>query len=225
MISINKYKTWIFDCDGVILDSNGIKTEAFYEVALPYGKDNAAALVKYHKEYGGMSRFRKFDYFFKDILKMKVFDNEFARALEKYGSLVSKKMIGCPESQGLRSFLGLIPEKIRKIVVSGGMENELRDIFAKRGLSVYFNDIYGSPDAKEVILKREQKAGMIASPSIFIGDTQYDHECAQKIGADFIFMSGYTEFDGWKHYCDVKNVIVVQDLTYLKARLDGGKNS
>ena len=137
-----------------------------------------------------------------------------------YGQLTS-----CGAAISANGANSILAVKKRKIVVSGGMDNELRDIFAKRGLSVYFNDIYGSPDAKEVILKREQKAGMIASPSIFIGDTQYDHECAQKIGADFIFMSGYTEFDGWKHYCDVKNVIVVQDLTYLKARLDGGKNS
>lgn len=218
MIAINKYKTWIFDCDGVILDSNGIKTGAFYEVALSYGKDRAAALVKYHKEYGGMSRFKKFEYFFTDILKMKVFDNELERALRQYGSIVRKKLMECPESRGLRSFLGLIPEESRKIVVSGGLKEELQDVFAGRGLDKYFDAIYGSPDSKEVILERERKAGGIVSPAIFIGDTQYDHECAQKIGADFIFMSRHTEFDEWKDYCEVKNVMVVQDLTDLKAR-------
>ena len=40
------YKTWLFDCDGVILDSNKIKTESYYELALPYGKDKADKLIE-----------------------------------------------------------------------------------------------------------------------------------------------------------------------------------
>ena len=29
--SINSYKSIVFDCDGVILNSNSIKTQAFYD--------------------------------------------------------------------------------------------------------------------------------------------------------------------------------------------------
>ena len=38
-------RTWFFDCDGVILDSNAAKTEAFRMVATPYGGEAAEALV------------------------------------------------------------------------------------------------------------------------------------------------------------------------------------
>ena len=48
-MDISQYATLIFDCDGVILDSNKIKTTAFYNTALPYGEDAAEALVNYHK--------------------------------------------------------------------------------------------------------------------------------------------------------------------------------
>ncbi len=42
-----KYKSLIFDCDGVVLNSNKAKTEAFYKAALPYGEQAASALVEY----------------------------------------------------------------------------------------------------------------------------------------------------------------------------------
>ena len=59
LIDINKYDCFIFDCDGVILDSNKIKTEAFFSLALPYGKGIAKLLVDYHTQNGGISRYLK----------------------------------------------------------------------------------------------------------------------------------------------------------------------
>ena len=55
MLSISAYQIAVFDCDGVILDSNQIKSEAF-AYALP---DDPPELVKnfvqYHKENWGGS--------------------------------------------------------------------------------------------------------------------------------------------------------------------------
>lgn len=48
--------TLVFDCDGVVLNSNRIKTEAFRVVAAPYGDAAAGALVQYHLAHGGISR-------------------------------------------------------------------------------------------------------------------------------------------------------------------------
>jgi len=62
------YKSWIFDCDGVLLDSNRVKTEAFHSAVLDYGCEYADRLVAYHVEHGGISRFKKFEYFFDNIL-------------------------------------------------------------------------------------------------------------------------------------------------------------
>ncbi|NLC22432.1 MAG: HAD family hydrolase, partial [Halomonadaceae bacterium] len=33
---LKAYLTLVFDCDGVVLDSNRVKTEAFYQATLPY---------------------------------------------------------------------------------------------------------------------------------------------------------------------------------------------
>jgi phosphoglycolate phosphatase-like HAD superfamily hydrolase len=216
MTDTGKYRTWMFDCDGIIFDSNDIKTRAFYEVALPYGRTKADAIVRYHKRFGGESRYKKLRYFFEHILKMERFDVELENALKLFGRTVRKKMAKCPETKGLRLFLKKLPRSCYRIVVSGSAQDELRDIFAKRGLDGYFDAVYGSPDTKESILVRELKKGKVSLPAVFVGDTKYDHQCARAIGSDFIFMSRYTEFEGWRRYCKAEKISAITDLRSLR---------
>jgi phosphoglycolate phosphatase-like HAD superfamily hydrolase len=65
---LSHYRTFIFDCDGVLLDSNHVKTKAFYTAGLPYGEDAARHLVDYHCRNGGVSRYQNFDYFLRNIV-------------------------------------------------------------------------------------------------------------------------------------------------------------
>ena len=50
-----KYKSIIFDCDGVLLNSNNIKSQAFFEIGKNFGEDKGKALLKYHRANGGIS--------------------------------------------------------------------------------------------------------------------------------------------------------------------------
>ena len=43
-----RYHSLIFDCDGVILNSNQIKSDAFYNVAKQFGDIAAKKLLKFH---------------------------------------------------------------------------------------------------------------------------------------------------------------------------------
>ena len=76
MNKLDSYKSFIFDCDGVILNSNKIKSNAFYEVASKYGKKEAKKLVNYHINNGGISRYKKFEYFSNNILLDKTYNKE-----------------------------------------------------------------------------------------------------------------------------------------------------
>ena len=60
-MQFNDIKSIVFDCDGVVLNSNKLKTQAFYNAALPYGEKAAIALVSYHIKNGGISRNHKFE--------------------------------------------------------------------------------------------------------------------------------------------------------------------
>ena len=55
-------KSIIFDFDGVILNSNNIKAEAFGELYNKYGKKIENKVVEYHYENLGISRIEKIKY-------------------------------------------------------------------------------------------------------------------------------------------------------------------
>ena len=89
LVSAEDYKTWIFDCDGVILDSNQVKSRAFYDTALPYGTNVAEKFLTYHREFGGVSRFEKFRYLFADILGMDHLEPDLQMALLRFSEFAS----------------------------------------------------------------------------------------------------------------------------------------
>ncbi|MBU1125206.1 MAG: HAD hydrolase-like protein [Candidatus Omnitrophica bacterium] len=219
MKRFDEYKTWLFDCDGVLLDSNAIKTEAFYQVGLTYGKREAEQLIAYHKQLGGVSRFSKFKYFFENILEKKEYKEDLSVALDRYSDFVKKMMLECPEVDNLHSFLNKIPNESRKIVVSGGQESEVREVFLQRGLADYFDAIYGSPTSKTDILQELMKGKLMCFPVIFIGDSLYDYEVAEESGIDFVFMYRHTEFSGWKEYFSDKEALIVPGLLDILKRL------
>ena len=211
----NYYKTYIFDCDGVLLDSNPIKSEAFYEVALPYGKENAERLLTFHQESGGVSRFEKFHYFLESILSIPAQETEVHKLLETFGQIVFQRLLSCEETTGMREFIQALPRLARKIVVSGGMQQELREVFAIRNLDKYFDAIYGSPDTKFEILAREQREDLMKKPTVFIGDSRLDYEAARSYGIDFIFISDYTEFQNWEVFFKQNKAHTVRNLSEI----------
>ncbi|MBI2470433.1 MAG: HAD family hydrolase [Planctomycetes bacterium] len=217
LINLSIYKTWIFDCDGVLLDSNSIKTDAFYEVVLPYGKDKAERLANYHVQNGGISRFKKFRYFFEHILAKENFQKELDDIIKRFSLLVRAKLLQCNETEGLRPFLEKLSKNScsRKLVVSGGMQEEIREVFIQRKLDHYFDVIYGSPAPKEVILESEYNQGKLFLPAVFIGDSKYDFKCASDFEFDFIFMSQYSEFKEWQKYFQDKNVFIIKNFKEL----------
>ena len=67
MINIDDYDYFIFDCDGVIINSNQIKNETFKEVLKNENVDLVSDFIKYHQDNGGVSRYEKFLYYYKNI--------------------------------------------------------------------------------------------------------------------------------------------------------------
>lgn len=221
-MELSNYKTWCFDCDGVLLDSNQLKSDSFYEVALPYGERNAQALVEYNNLHGGISRFEKFKYFLETILEKKTFEKELESALKKFSSLVCEKLISCSETSGVRSFLDSLPGDTKKYVVSGGAQAELQYVFQQRGLDAYFDGIFGSPDSKEVIMSSIIKSGVIEYPAVFVGDSRYDYEISSKFNIDFLFITQYSEFIEWELYFADKNIIIAENFSSIIGMIVGG---
>lgn len=202
--SITDYTTIIFDCDGVVLNSNRVKTDAFYHAALPYGEVAAQVMVDYHVANGGVSRYKKFAYFIEKIVPDYAPQSngpDLATLLKCYADEVRKGLLSCEVAEGLAQLRELTP-RARWLIASGGDQAELRDVFAQRGLAELFDGgIFGSPDTKDEILARELANKNIQLPALFIGDSKYDYQAATAAGLDFVFLSKWSEVEGWKMWC------------------------
>ena len=66
--NLENYQTLIFDCDGVVLNSNFIKANCFYLSVKDLGDQLAEDFINYHKDQGGLSRFKKYEYLIDIIL-------------------------------------------------------------------------------------------------------------------------------------------------------------
>ena len=86
MRTFTEYKTLVFDCDGVVLNSNQLKIQAYSDVAIKFGanKTQAQALVKYHVKLGGISRYPKFEYFLREIMQQAVTEQAMQALLDSF---------------------------------------------------------------------------------------------------------------------------------------------
>lgn len=214
-MDLKQYKTLVFDCDGVVLDSNQLKTEAYYRVAVGFGANHeqAQALVDYHVRLGGISRFVKFRWFLDEVLHQPVTDGAMTVLLESFAEEIHRELLTCEIAPGLFE-LRDATQSSRWMLVSGGDQLELRELFAERGIGNLFDaGIFGSPDNKDVILEREVANGNLAQPAIFFGDSRYDHEASTNAGLDFVFVSYWTELQNWQDYCRDHNITAIERLS------------
>ena len=205
--------TYIFDCDGVILNSNKVKTNAFYNAGLTYGQKKAELLKKYHVENGGISRYLKFEYFLRDIVQKDFCADEIEILLTKFGDEVKKGLLASNVAEGLKEFRDKTRGS-RWMIVSGGDQKELREVFEQRGLIEMFDGgVFGSPATKEEILEREMLNHNIIMPALLFGDSKYDHFAAVCAGIDFMFVSNWTEVDEWMSWTAQNNINYIHQLS------------
>lgn len=197
MIDLVRAQTLIFDCDGVVLDSNRLKTEAFRTAALPYGDAATDALVSYHVANGGVSRYVKFSHFLEHIAPEHAPETTgpgLEALLAAYAEAVRAGLLSCTVADGLDE-LRAATSRARWMIVSGGDQSELREIFATRRLDGYFDaGIFGSPDTKDEILARELATGTIRHPALFLGDSRLDRDAALRAALDFVFVTKWSEW-------------------------------
>lgn len=118
---VTEYTTLVFDCDGVVLDSNKAKTEAFYQATLPYGEAAARAMVDHHVANGGVSRYKKFVYFLEQITPKYAEQQgpDLDSLLQAYAGHVRGRLLNCEMAPGLEALRQQTPNA-RWLIVSGG---------------------------------------------------------------------------------------------------------
>lgn len=209
MISMFKESPiFFFDCDGVILDSNCIKSKGFLEVTKKYGEDIANRFLDYHRENGGISRFHKFKYFLEVMLDKKDIELEYNSLLENYATYLRDELRKSELSDGFIEFMSKYSNESH--VVSGGKESELLDVFSFKLIDKYFSSINGSPRSKyEIVESIIEKRDIDLSKSVFFGDSRLDFEVSQKYKMKFVFLYEFTEFQDWENFFQNYPTVVI----------------
>ncbi len=193
-LNLNSYADIIFDCDGVLINSNEIKTDAFFEFAKRFGLNVAKKFTEFHKANGGQSRYQKIRYLYNEMLGENITEDKLLDEADRFGALIFEKLKVADVAENL-DVLRRINKKAKWCVVSGSDQNELQQLFRLNGLRKYFGDkIFGSPRSKEQIIREQMLEGSFSSRTLFIGDSEYDYISAKHFGFDFVYLSAWSEW-------------------------------
>ena len=214
-----KYKHLIFDFDGVLVESNEIRFDGFRLLFKNYPQDQVERLVLYAKINGGLSRYEKIKYFFKQIRNEPIRDDNVQLLAKQYSELVKQKVIDAEPVKGSLEFLSNHKKNYDFAVVSGSDQEELRDVCKAREIDHFFLEILGSPASKESnIALLLTKMGWGRKSCLFIGDSINDFDAARANGIDFIGRN--SNLINWGL---TGNLTVVDDLSELHLYLKNGE--
>ncbi len=222
LLDIKQYKTIVFDCDGVVLNSNKTKVNAYFAVAKKMGGTDAQAqaLVDHHIAKGSFPRNGKIEYYLNNIVKQPITPELMLQYMHAFDEILDTTLMACEVASGLVELKAMTPQA-GWMLLSGGDQAELRRIFPRRPLGngnlVHLFDagIFGGPDQKEQVLAREIANGNIQLPALFLGDSKYDHQAAVGAGLDFVFLYDWTEVRDWQSYCQKNRIAVIKNIKEL----------
>lgn len=182
----SKIRGVIFDFDGVILDSMDVKSQAFVKLFSDYPRWAIESIVGYHAENGGMSRRKKIEYFYANIMNQKA-PCELDALEEKFGHHVleilqdSKFVI-----KDCVDFIKKIHSDLPLFVASAAPENEVIELLKFHDLFHYFRAVGGSPRRKsEIISTFLDRFKLNAQDCVLIGDSMNDLKAAEDTGTQF----------------------------------------
>jgi phosphoglycolate phosphatase-like HAD superfamily hydrolase len=166
-----------------------------------------------------VSRFDKFKYFYKVVLKRELTDSKFNELCERFSDLVMEEVVRAPYVRGSKEFLDTYGNAYRCFIVSATPQAEIENIIEKRRMARYFAGVYGAPKMKRDALKEIIAISRLSPGEIAcIGDAMSDYEAAAANRANFIARINNNE----SVFKDI-DCVKIPDLSGLKKILDSTK--
>ena len=180
-------KFLIFDFDGVICESVGIKTDGFAMLYEGYGQKIKNQVISHHLSNGGISRFKKLQYYHKHFLGLDITKSELERLMRKFSEFIIDKVIDAPFVKGAHEFLINHKDEYRMFISTGTPQEEIELIVKEKEINSFFQGVYGSPENKINHISHLLKSNVIKrKETVFIGDSMQDKEAADSTGLTFI---------------------------------------
>ncbi|GAB5459474.1 MAG: HAD hydrolase-like protein [Henriciella sp.] len=212
-----KHDTIVFDCDGVILDSNRLKSDAFGLALQGYDSEKVDQFVSWHKQAGGVSRYEKIARFFTEYVEVDNTDWHISRALERFASIVSDGLREASYIAGFEDLISSVKDaELPCSVNTGGDEAEVRSVFIHRQIESFFARIYGSPTTKRNNMLRLKEDNLLGESGVYFGDSRLDYVLAQEFGLHFVFVQSKSEWQTATTELNPLNSTVIFDLTSVR---------
>lgn len=184
-------KSIIFDFDGVIVQSNEIREQIYYNILnhVPGSKEAMkealtedlkrnrygiieAALQKL-KERGAMQ--------FSDL------KSETEKYVNMYNEITEREVSKVSEVPGANLALDILSKKYNLYILTGTLQRSIDIVLRNRKLKDYFKKVYGNyrykVEGMKVLL---QEQNIDPREVVYIGDGKEDYECAKEFGMQFI---------------------------------------
>lgn len=179
-------KVIVFDFDGTLVDSVGIKDKAVRTV-FAHEAAYLPAIMEYHLAHNHVVRDDKFRHITERILNRPYTQETRSALLAQFSALVRDAIVRAPEIDGATDCLRVCADRARPYLVSMTPDAELRDIVGARGMGGWFIDVIGASRSKsaaiEEILARENAGPRDA---VMVGDSPEDFTAARSVGIGFI---------------------------------------
>jgi phosphoglycolate phosphatase-like HAD superfamily hydrolase len=180
-------KAIFFDFDGVILESAGIKIDAFRKLFERDYSEKTDAIVDYHIANMGISRFVKFRHIYKNILNLPLAGVDETALGQKFSDIVFEEIIKAPFVDGAKEFIVRNQKRYRMFIASGTPHEELREILQCRQIRHLFDDFRGSPELKpDIINGLLKRHSLRKEEAVFVGDAESDLLAAKETGVHFV---------------------------------------
>ena len=198
-------KNIFFDFDGVIVNSNNIKTKAFLDLYKNCDKNILKKIKEHHINNGGMSRFDKINFYHKNFLKEKINKKKIQELSNIFSKYVFKKVVKSKFMPGFKNFINN-NSYYNLYIISATPEEELKKISLQKKISIFFKGIYGSPKYKKnIIMDIINKNKYKKKECLFIGDSINDLEAANKTQINFLCFGNDFKSHKYKHLNKINN--------------------
>ena len=176
----------ILDFDGTIVESVGIKDQAF-EALFDQYPEHFDEIMQYHLAHNATIRFDKFKFIAENILHINYTDQLSERWCKEFSARVVKGIAECPYVVGAIDFLNEFYSKIPLYLISVSPENELNYILEARDLKKYFKAAFAvSGSKRNTIVSILNGEHLEPKEALFIGDTTEDCQAALAAHVSFI---------------------------------------
>ena len=204
----------LFDCDGVLLDSNNLKIQAMQDAlaAVAASKEFIAIATENFRQNFGISRLDHFTAFQSISTKSFILTETLsAKALSFYANNVISLYRESSKITATESYISELPLHEKIFVVSASDQSELRYILPKHFPNIPALNIFGGPTSKMDNIKNIlDNEGY--KEAILYGDSIHDARAAKFSGIDFFGLSEYAaDAEGLSLFCDTHNMPVVKN--------------